>query len=531
MDRLWLSSYDPGVPASIEYPALGVHEPFLNTAALRPGATALIYRDRPVSYSSLAKDVTTLARALSGRGIGRGKRVGLFLPNVPEMLVSYYAVLATGATVVMLNPVLVAREFAHMASDAGFEVLIAARGLLADIAGAVADSSVSCVIAVGGQQAERGPTSLPEVLDFDSLIVAGAGGFEPPEIDARSDTAVMIYTGGTTGLPKAVELTHFAVVANALQLGAWVGLEEGYRAIAALPFFHSYGMSTGLNAATYHGATSIIPSGDGAAGLVDAMELHRPRLLVCVPATIEGIVQIPGVEGRDLSSLEFCFVGAAPTPRRVRRRFAEISGARLLEGYGLTEAVTAQSANPARGKSKAGSIGLPFPDVEFRIVDLETGTRELEREQAGELAIRSPCLMKGYHNRPVDTARAMRDGWLYTGDVAWVDGDGYFYVIDRKKEMVTTGVYKAYPAEVEAVINAHEKVRESAVVGHFDDFRGHSLKAFVVLEPGARMTAGELTRYIGERLSAHKVPRVLEFRDSLPKNDVGKILRKELESS
>jgi long-chain acyl-CoA synthetase len=214
----------------------------------------------------------------------------------------------------------------------------------------------------------------------------------------------------------------------------------------------------------------------------------------------------------------------------VRKRFNALTGARLLEGYGLTEAVTAQSANPAQGTSKRGSIGLPFPDVEFKIVDLETGTRELAPEKAGELVIKSTCLMKGYLNRPEDTARALRGGWLFTGDVAWVDREGYFYVIDRKKDMVTTGVYKAYPAEVEAVINSHPAVKESAVVGLFDDFRGHSLKAFVVLEPGGALSEEELLGFLKENLSAHKVPRVIEFRGELPRSSVGKILRKDLES-
>lgn len=556
MEKQWLSSYDPGVPASIDYPLVPVHRPFLEIARCHPEIPAIIYRDTPITYSALASRVTAFARALAAEGIGTDTRVGVFLPNVPEMFVSYYAVLATGATVVMLNPVLVDREFAHMASDAGFETLIAARDLIPPLADALPDSSVTRIIAVdieapGGSIAANDLIDLPGIPVVDLQSMEGSASraadiadsrasernaspsnddLPTPDLDPRRDTAVMIYTGGTTGLPKAVELTHYAVVANALQLGAWVGLTPGYPAIAALPFFHSYGMSTGMNAAMYHGVTSIIPSGENAPGLVDAIERHRARLLVGVPSTIEGIVEVPGIESRDLSSLECCFVGAAPTPGRVRKPFSALSSARLLEGYGLTEAVTAQSANPLHGKNKTGCIGLPFPDVEFKIVDLETATRELRPEQAGELAIKSPCLMKGYHNRPAETARTIRDGWLLTGDIAWVDNEGYFYVIDRKKEMVTTGVYKAYPAEVEAAINSHEKVKESVVVGHFDDFRGHSLKAFVVLEPGTAMTAQELTDYLKVNLSAHKVPRVIEFRDGLPKNDVGKILRKELES-
>ena len=384
------------------------------------------------------------------------------------------------------------------------------------------------MVVVGGSGVVAGDAT--RIIAFEDLLARGGPAFEPPVLDAREDVAVLIYTGGTTGLPKAVMLTHYALVANALQLGVWVNLTEGYPAIAALPLFHSYGMSTGMNAAFLHGATSVLPAAEGPQELARAIARHRVRLLVGVPSTIENLLDLPGIEDVDLSSLECCFVGAAPLPGAVRKRFDALTDARLLEGYGLTEAVTAQSANPAFGKSKRGSIGLPFPDVEFKIVDLETGTRELAPEKVGELVIKSPCLMKGYLDRPRDTARALRGGWLFTGDVAWVYKDGYFYVIDRKKEMVTTWVYKAYPAEVEAVINSHPAVKESAVVGLFDDFRGHSLKAFVVLAPGGELSEQELLAFLGQNLSAHKVPRVIEFRGELPRSSVGKILRKELES-
>lgn len=525
MEKPWLSSYDPDVPESIDYPKKGVHQAFFDAASRFGSTAALIYQDRRVTYAELTENVTAFSRALAGLGAGIGTRVGIFLPNVPEMVISYYAVLATGATAVMLSPALVGPEFAQMAADAGFDILVSFAEFLPTISGACAEASIKTVIAVGGQQ-EGADTA----LSFDRLLELAGPEFEPPVIDAREDVAVFIYTGGTTGLPKAVMLTHFALLANALQLGAWVGLRPGLTAVAALPLFHSYGMSTGMNAALFHGATSVLLRGQGPGELVDAIVEHKVRLLVGVPATIQSLVDHPGIEDADLSSLECCFVGAAPTPGVVRKKFNRLTPARLLEGYGLTEAVTAQSANPAHGESKRGSIGLPFPDVEFKIVDLETGTKELAPEKAGELVIKSPCLMKGYHDRPLDTARALRDGWLFTGDVAWVDREGYFYVIDRKKDMVTTGVFKAYPAEVEAVINSHPGVKESAVVGLFDDFRGHSLKAFVVLEPGQSLTDAELLDFLKANLSAHKVPRVVEFITELPRSASGKILRKDLES-
>ncbi|MHB8895409.1 MAG: AMP-binding protein [Candidatus Geothermincolia bacterium] len=527
MEKRWLSSYDPDVPESIEYPIVPVHQPMLDSARLFPNVPAIIDRGCPITYSELASQVGAFSRALARVGVSRGSRVGIFLPNVPEMVVSYYSTLATGAAAVLLSPRLVAREFEQMVSDAGFDVLVCFDEFLPTVKEMRGGTGIETVIVVRteGMSAVHGEGTFA----FDKMIGDGGPAYDPPDIDPVEDVAVMIYTGGTTGLPKAVMLTHYAVVANAMQLGAWVGLHEGYPAIAALPLFHSYGMSTGMNAALFHGASSVLVRGEGAGEIVDSIARDKVRLLVGVPSTIEGIVNHPGIEEADLSSLEYCFVGAAPLPRGIRKRFNSITPARLLEGYGLTEAVTAQSANPRGGQSKPGSIGLPFPDVEFKIVDLETGSRDLLPEKAGELVIKSPCLMKGYHNRPADTAKALRNGWLFTGDVAWMDYEGYFFVIDRKKDMITTGVFKAYPAEVESVINAHELVRESAVVGLFDDFRGHSLKAFIVLEPGARMTEQEMLDYLRGNLSPHKVPRVIDFRDELPKSDVGKILRSELE--
>lgn len=527
MDKPWLSAYDPGVPASIDYPEVPVHQPMLASAARDPSAVALVDRSRPVTYGELASRAGALSRALNGLGVGRGAKAGVLLPNIPEMVVSYYAISMTGATAVMLSPRLVAREFDQEAADAGLRCLICFEEFYRGVAETEAVRGLKHVIVVG--KAGVAGVDRGSVRDFHSLLGQAGPPFMAPDVNPREDVAVLIYTGGTTGLPKAVMLTHYALVANAMQLGAWVDLHPGCPAICALPLFHSYGMSTGMNAPLYHGATSVLVSGEGAGELVESIERHRARLLVGVPSTVEDLVDHPGIEGADLSSLEYVFVGAAPLPGKVRKRFNRISPARLLEGYGLTEAVTAQAANPRLGVGKAGSVGLPFPDVEFRVVDLETGTRDLGPEKAGELLIRSPCVMKGYHRRPEETARALRGGWLATGDVAWVDRDGYFYVIDRKKDMVTSGVFKAYPAEVEAVINSHEKVRESAVVGLFDDFRGHSLKAFVVLEEPGAMTERELLEYLESNLSRHKVPRVVEFLDRLPKSDLGKILRTELE--
>lgn len=545
MQKRWLTSYDPGVPHSLEYPEVPLYSAFLERAGEHPDAEALVFGDSRRTYGSLAGEVRDFAAGLNAYAPARkGDRVGIFLPNCPEMVVAYYGVLMTGASAVMLSPELVERELADMVAGTAVRTLVCPDEYLPRLATAVREAGLERAVVTprgdrqtGGIPASSTP-SVPglETVSFSSLVQAGAAEPAAPGMapdgaatDPREDVAVLIYTGGTTGMPKAVMLTHFALVANATQLASWVSLGPGDVALAVLPMYHSYGMSTGMNAPLLAGSSVVVlPDGEPGA-MLEAIERERPTLLVGVPAMFAALVDHPRVGEADLSSLKYCFVGAATLPRDVRARFEELSGAALLEGYGLTEAVTAQSAGPARGARKPGSIGIPFPDVEFRVVDIETGTKELLPEKAGELIMMSPCLMKGYHDRPAETAKAIRDGWLFTSDIGWMDHDGYFYVIDRKKDLVISGAFKAYPAEVESVLLTHPDIVEAAVVGLFDDFRGHSLKAFVVLEEGAELTAEEVLQFCRQNMSEYKVPRAVEFRTELPRSSFGKILRRELE--
>ena len=525
--KRWLASYAPLVPESIEYPDVPVYAPFMKAAAAHPDRPALLQAGGLMTYGELASTVDRFAAALARLGIGEGDRVGIFLPNCPELVVSYYGTMRAGASTVMLSPALVEREMAQTIADAGFRTLVCHEELATRVEGLPPGTRPEKVILVAHPRGGGRSTGL-EAVDFEELLQGPEEVLPEPDIEPREDTAALIYTGGTTGMPRAVMLSHYAVVANAMQLGCWVEYDEGDAVLAVLPFFHSFGMSAGMNAPLFKGAATVLVRGEGPGELIEAIETLRPRVFVGVPATIAELVEHPGAERADLTSLEYCFVGSAPLPGDARSRFERLTGAALLEGYGLTEAVTAQSANPAHGSNRPGSIGIPFPDVEFMVVDLETGTRELICEKAGELIVRSPCLMKGYLNRPDDTAEALRDGWLYTGDVAWMDHDGYFYIIDRMKDLVVAGAFKTYPAEVEAVLRAHPDIIEAAVTGLFDDFRGHSIKAFVVAREGAALTGEDVLAFCRERLSGHKVPREVEFREELPKSEMGKILRKEL---
>lgn len=537
VERRWLASYDMGVPHTLEYPEVPVFELAMRAASRRPQSTALVFKGVTMTYGELALNIRQLAGALQRLGAGSGRRVGLFLPNCPQMVFGYYAVLMAGAQAVMLSPTLVERELAHMLSDAGVQTLICLDEFLPRVGEAAADAGLERVIFTGMDEygplprapEEQGFAGVPEILSLSFLVDEGPAGPAAVDIDPHRDVAVLIYTGGTTGLPKAVRLTHYAVVANALQLASWVGLCEEDVSLAALPLYHSFGMSTGMNTPLFQGASVVLASADDTEGLVEAIEKWRPTIFVGVPSIIASLADFTDIEARDLTSLRSCFVGAAALPADVRERFEQLAGLELLEGYGLTEAVTAQSANPVQGAHKEGSIGIPFPDVEFRVVDLETGTKELLPEKAGELTIKSPCVMEGYHNLPSETAKTVRDGWLFTSDIGWMDYDGYFYVIDRKKDLVISGAFKAYPAEVESVLLTHPKIAEAAVVGLFDDFRGQSLKAVVVPKEGEELTGEEVLKFCRENLSEYKVPRVVEFREELPKSEFGKILRRELE--
>jgi long-chain acyl-CoA synthetase len=518
-----------------------VCRPFIEAAGRYPGATAIVFGDRRMTYAELLEEVRAFASGLVGLGIVRGERVAVCLPNCPQIVIAYYGLLMAGASAVMLT--LVERELAQMVAETGVKTLVCLDDYLPRVEDAVEGSSLQRAVATGVDEYDAKPAAPSafggseslEVLSFAGLLDDGRGE-RSAELDMRlglidpgEDIAVFIYTGGTTGMPKAVMLSHSAVVANALQLAAWVSLGREDVELAVLPMYHSYGMSTGINTPLFAGASVVIGRGDDPAVMLENIRSENPTLIVGVPSIFASIVDHPDARPADFSSLNHCFVGAAPLPEDVRTRFEELSGAVLLEGYGLTEAVTAQSANPAGGKHKPRSIGIPFPDVEFRIVDLETGTKELMPEKAGELVIRSPCLMKGYYGMPSETARTIRDGWLFTSDIGWMDHDGYFYVIDRKKDLVISGAFKAYPAEVESVLLSHPKIAEAAVVGLFDDFRGHSLKAFVVPGEGKELTVDEVIEFCRENLSSYKVPRVVEFRRELPRSPFGKILRRELE--
>jgi long-chain acyl-CoA synthetase len=486
------------------------------------------------------------AAGLVRLGVRPGDRVALHLPNCPQFLIAYYGTLAAGAVVVPFNPLYVEREIAHQLADSGAEVSVTLDVLYPRVAAARSQTSVREIIVTGIQhyfppllralyplKARRDGllVRVPRARDVHRL--AELLDHPAPAPDVHVDpgaVAVLLYTGGTTGIPKGAMLTHRNLVSNVLQARSWfTQLQPGAdTAIAVIPFFHSYGMTSAMNFCVSSGTRLVLLPRFQVEGTLKSIARYRPKVFPGVPTLYTAVINHPQAGGYDLRSIAACISGAASLPVEVQSRFETLTGGRLVEGYGLTEASPVTHANPIFGTRKAGSIGIPFPDTDARIVDLEGGMTMLGPGEVGELIIRGPQVMQGYWNRPDETGRVLRGGWLYTGDMARMDEDGYFYIVDRKKEMIITGGLNVFPREVEETLYAHPAVLEAAVIGIPEKYKGEVVKAFVVLKPGAEASTGELIEHCRRFLAPFKVPRDIAFRTQLPKSLVGKILRRVL---
>ncbi|MCS7225122.1 MAG: long-chain fatty acid--CoA ligase [Armatimonadetes bacterium] len=543
----WIRSYPAAVPPSLTYPEIPLSAILRDTAARFPRATATIFYGARMNYQDLYDGARSFAGLLSELGFGLGDRIGLLMPNMPSFIIAYYGTAQIGGAVVQLNPLLTARELRAELQDSGAVCLVVAEPLLDKASEAVKETSVRMILVssltsyvpwfirfiVKKKTRPKGSVTIPasvKVLPLESSLRSAPQG-KQVDFDPRETILSFQYTGGTTGLPKAAMLTHFNLVANLHQVSAWVyRLEDGAEVfVCVLPFFHSYGMTVGMNFAILKGATMVLLPTFDPAQTAQAIEKYRATLLPGVPPMYLAVAHHAQRQKLDISSLKVCVSGGAPLPREIHDRFVRATGAKLVEGYGLSEASPVTHVNPIwDGENRIGSIGLPLPDTDCRIVDLETGTQDLPPGQEGELLIRGPQVMKGYWNRPDETAHTLRDGWLYTGDVASMDEDGYFRIVDRKKDLVIVGGFNVYPREVEEVLYQHPKIQEVAVVGVHHAVRGEIVKAFVVLKPGESATEAEIVSFCRERLANYKVPREVEFVKELPKSAVGKILRREL---
>ncbi len=557
MEKPWLAHYEAGVPAHIDYPAISLHQVLEDSAGKYPDGLAikLVLRYAGpftvgvrLSYQQLSDQVNRFAAALAALGVRKGDRVALMLPNLPQFVIGFYGILRLGAVVVNTNPIYTAREMAHQFGDAGTETVVLHSPAYPRLKEIQARTPVKRIIVADVPEYVPGPFAIlvERALRRAGLMVdvpEGNGVYRfKPLLDAHpeappsagpepDDVALFQYTGGTTGVPKAAMLTHRNLVINTIQLRRWmIALEEGKeRILGAIPFFHVYGMTVGMNLAIYLGSTLVmVPNPRDVVHVMTTIQRERVTMLPGVPTMYMAIINHPTVRKYDLRSVKACISGAAPLPMDVQTRFGEITGGRLVEGYGLTEAAPVTHCNPVYGQRKAGSIGLPLPDVEARIMDYETFVEKPVGEQ-GELWVRGPQVMKGYWNMPDETAVAItEDGWLRTGDIARMDDEGYFYLVDRLKDIIIVSGFNVIPREVEEVLYEHPKVQEAVVAGVPDLRRGETVKAYIVLKAGQTATPEEITRFCAERLASYKVPKHVEFRSELPKTQVGKFLRRAL---
>ncbi|NLX11474.1 MAG: long-chain fatty acid--CoA ligase [Chloroflexi bacterium] len=566
-DKPWLKRYDPGVPHSLApYPNYPLQQ-FLAEAAQQHGDSPAVLASahlpvvgrvkNTLSYRELHAQSDSLAAALVDLGLGKGDRVAIIMPNCAQFVIAFYAILKAGGVVVATNPTYPPRRMQEQLVDAGAKIVVTLSLFYHGLKSIQSETPVEQVIVTNikeylpglaqflftvakekkeGHRVEKHPGD----HWFQDVLARYAGQRANVEVNG-DDLAVFQYTGGTTGIPKAAMSTHAALVANTLQCQAWLsrpGVQESF--LAAIPLFHVFGMVAVMSfAVSRHALMIMVPNPRDIIEVVDNVHHYKPTLFMGVPAMFNAINNCPGVIDKkyDLSSIYACISGSAPLPPSTKRRFEELAGGVILEGFGMSEAPTASHVNPVRGENRAGSIGLPLPDMEMRIVDLDEGETDVPVGEVGELLMHGPQLMRGYHGMPTETANSLRAGadgkvWLYTGDIARMDEDGYFYIVDRKKDMALIGGFNVYPRHIEDTLMEHPAVKEVGVVAipHPDPNKvgQEALKAWVVLMEGQTLTADDLIAFARERLAPYEVPTRIEFVPELPRTSVGKILRREL---
>ena len=556
-DRPWLAHYDKGVPQTIDIPSVPLFN-FLDESARKyPDRACTIFKGAVIPYKAMSAITDHIAAGLVELGMKKGDRVGIFMPNSPQFVMVFFGILKAGGVVVATNPLYTAPEIEHQASDAGIEYMFVMTNFYNTIKKAQPKTKIKKLIVTNLKE-----TLPPLTQILFTLLREKKGGFRiegglrdgdiwlqdlltkhkdapRPKLEVGpDDTALFQYSGGTTGVSKGAVAMHRNVVANALQIKSWMtGLNEGKEIVLmAIPLFHVYGMVAGMSFAMATGASMVmVPNPRDLKDVLENISKYKATIFPGVPAMYNGINNHPDVKANkyDLSSIKACISGSAALMRETKDQFEKLTGGKVFEGYGLSEAPTATHCNPLLGENKTGSIGMPLPNVEVKLISLDDGETELPQGEIGEVIIHGPQVMKGYHNMPTETTntlRTMKDGkvWLFTGDIARMDEDGYFYIVDRKKELIKPGGYQVWPREVEEALMDHPKVLDVGVAGIPDPYRGETVKAWIVLKPGETATEAELKAFCKERLAAYKVPTHYEFRSELPKTTVGKILRREL---
>jgi long-chain acyl-CoA synthetase len=546
-ERIWLRHYPSGVPPTIDIPDRSLVELVQESVLQHPNQAAFIYYGAKWTYQRLWDASGHLAQSLLNEGLQRGDRVALYLPNCPVYPVAYFAALRAGMTVVQVSPLYLGQDLNRLLEDAQPKAIFCLQLQWPNLEKLSWSFPVPLTYVAGLNELypfparwfvnrvlrRRGlPTQIPEgprIRRWKPAIVT-PGMPAPVRVSSATEVAVLQYTGGTTGVPKAAMLSHRNLVANALQCQAWFNVAAKRREVvlASIPYFHVYGMTVAMTYPLIAGATIVLETRPDVDEILKLINKYHPTQFPGVPALYNGIIHHPKRAQYDLRSIRICLSGSAPLPMEVAKQFEAETGGSVVEGYGLSETSPVTHANPIIGERRAGSVGLPMPDTDEKIVDLETGTKTLPPMETGEVCIRGPQVMLGYYHQPEETAAVLKDGWFKTGDIGYIDADGYCFIVDRKKDMIDVGGLKVYPREVEEVLFQHPGVADAAAVGVPDANLGEVVHAFVVRKPGSNVTADELIQFVRERVAHYKAPRVIEFRTALPRSGVQKVLRRQL---
>jgi long-chain acyl-CoA synthetase len=545
MERVWYKSYAKGIPHQINYESTPMPEALARTAREFPDKTALIFIDSKVSYRQLNDMANRFANALIDMGVKPGDKVAMLMPNMPQLVAATYGAWRAGAVVVMNNPLYTDVELAYQFNNSESAFLVAIDLICPRMIALRPKTKIKNLVVahirdhlkfpkkqllpIVAKDKHRNIPPTPNVHEWMDFLKKYPA--TDPKVPINFDgLACLQYTGGTTGVSKGVTLSHANLSKNVQQIVAWFpGLNKGeITHLGVLPIFHSFGLTCCMNICVWMAWTDVLIPRPEPQAILEAIHKHRINFFPAVPTMYVGVLNHPEASKFDLTSIKGCFSGAAPLPVEVIRDFEAKTGSQICEGYGLSETSPVVTTNPYGGKTKVGSIGLPVSDTDIKIVDLADGTKEMPVGEAGEVLVKGPQVTSGYYKMPEETANAIKDGWLYTGDIGKMDEEGYFYIVDRKKDMVIAGGYNIYPREIDEVLFEHPKVLEACAVGIPDPYRGETIKAFVVLKPGETLTEEEVIKYCGEKLAKYKVPKKVEFMASLPKSGVGKVLRKEL---
>ena len=545
-DCPWFSSYDKGVPHEIELPRGGLQDVLDEAAATHGQRDAIVFQNTRISYKQLKELAETLAASLQQRGVRPGDRVSIMLPNLPQTFIAFWGVMKAGAIAVMTNPLYMESELTHHIKDSGAKHLITLDIFWPKIAALRDKLGIEVCYVTRICDALRFPLSWLQPLSarrqrtwvavpFDGRsVVAWKDLFKTSArvsekvTDSHETIALLQYTGGTTGLSKGAMLTHANLLANLTQLMGIIQQppEKQHVFLALLPLFHVFGLTITLLLPARMAARVVPMPRYVPADMLEAFKKYQFTAFIGAPSVYISLLQQKNLSQYDLHHIIFCISGSAPMPVEWLKKFEEVTGTPITEGFGLTEASPVTHANPVFGRQKPGSIGVPLPSTQARIVDTETGTKVLAHNEIGELVVKGPQVMKGYWQRPDETARTVRNGWLYTGDIAYMDEDGYFYIVDRKKDLIIVGGYNVYPREIDEVLHMHPKIREAVTVGVSHRSRGETVKAYIVPKEGVNLTVPEVVAFCRQKLASFKVPRLIEFREELPKTMVGKVLRR-----